>query len=583
MPQPNELPEDRNCRSDDKRTSSEETSQPCSGMGSLDADSLFKKGRRLLDSDKPTEAADCLGQAAQISPDNPAILKKLAAAYYQSEQHLPALRTYDRLIELGSATAGTWRATGDALTDVGEYAQAIGAYEHSIELDDKNAETHHNLARVVYRLGDVDRAVNHLQIATRHSDAIQSWLSLATLIPGAPQADHRRIREVRTRFADKLAQSLGPPKSRPTRSRTPHSGQRLRIGYVSSFFHSANYMKPVWALINHHDRNAFEIHLFSDSAAEQGMSGYAGHRQDRVHQTAELDNEELADLIAASGIDILVDLNAYSTAERLALFLQPIAPVTVAWFNMYATSGLPAFDYIVGDDEVVRPQEEPLFTETVLKLPVSYLTFEVTHPVPPVVAPPCVRNGFLTFGSLVSQYKITPPVLDAWSDILRRTDGTRLLLANSALKSVQNREYVANQLAQRGVDIERIALCGPADHLRFLEYYDQIDVALDAFPYNGGTTTMEAIWQGVPVLTFNGDRWASRTSQSVLRHTPFGQFVAKDPASLVDLAVEIARQPAAATLSKLRRHARQELKDCPPCDGPYLAKSMQRLYAGCFK
>ncbi len=225
-------------------------------------------------------------------------------------------------------------------------------------------------------------------------------------------------------------------------------------------------------------------------------------------------------MIRASGVQILVDLSAYSVPQRLPLFTQHVAPVTIAWFNAFATSGLPGFDYIVGDERVVYDGEERFFTEKILRLPMSYLTFEVTHAAPPIVPPPCLQNRYLTFGSLVSQYKITPPVLDAWAEILRRTDGTRLLLANTALRSIHNRSYVLERFTERGVDAERLILEGPAEHFAYLEKYNRIDVALDAFPYNGGTTTMEAIWQGVPVLTFAGDRWASRTSQSLLHETP---------------------------------------------------------------
>jgi predicted O-linked N-acetylglucosamine transferase (SPINDLY family) len=260
------------------------------------------------------------------------------------------------------------------------------------------------------------------------------------------------------------------------------------------------------------------------------------------------------------------------------LFLERPAPVTVAWFNMYATSGLPGIDYLVGDDQVVRPDEEAFFTEKIVRLPLSYLTFQVDHPVPPVVPPPCLQHGSLTFGSLVAQYKITPAVLDAWADILRRTNRTRLLLANTALKSLHNRRYVAWQFTRRGVAPERLVLCGPADHVAFLKYYDRIDVALDAFPYNGGTTTMEAMWQGVPVLTFDGDRWASRTSHTLLHRTHLAEFVADDVRQMVELAISLARSPdTPLRLSDLRQQMRSRLQASSACDTPALARSMERF------
>ena len=338
-------------------------------------------------------------------------------------------------------------------------------------------------------------------------------------------------------------------------------------------------MKPVWGLINHHDRSSFQIHLFSDSPEGEPWAGYRHDPQDQLRHTSTFSNADLAALIEASQIDLLVDLNAFSWPDRLALFLNRPAPVTVAWFNMYATSGLPGVDYLIGDDDVLRPGEEEFYSERVHRLPVSYLTFQVDHPTPPVAPPPCLETGYLTFGSLVSQYKITPMVLNAWATILKRVDGARLLLANTALKSLHNRQYVADRFAERGVDTDRLILCGPTDHLTFLKYYDRIDVALDTFPYNGGTTTMEAIWQGVPVLTCDGDRWAARTSRSLLRRTHMQEFIAEGVQGMIELAVRMAQSPDTVTrLATLRRHMRSALEVSSACGTAALARSMEEFY-----
>jgi protein O-GlcNAc transferase len=550
-------------------------------FGLADATALFSLGCRLLDAGRAGEALRHLNLAAQALPDDPAILEKLAIACQLNNQLLSSLKAYDRLIEMGAATAATWCGTGEVLARIGEYAQALAACENSLKLDNSSPATHNHLARVSYHLGDIERAILHLEYAATRSTAIAPWISLATAIPGSPGADLRRILEVRTQAADKLRQHLGLTDAAALRRTRPRPHALSRIGYLSAFFHAANYMKPVWGLINHHDRSSFEIHLFSDSPEGRHWEGYRQDPKDRRHDTSALSNDELAALVEASQIDILVDLNAFSCPDRLALFLSRPAPVTVAWFNMYATSGLPGLDYLIGDDDVLRPGEEKFYSERVHRLPVSCLTFQVDHPTPPVVPPPCLENGYLTFGSLVSQYKITPLVLDAWATILKRADGARLFLANTALKSIHNRQYLADRFAERGVDADRLILCGPADHLTYLRYYDRIDVALDAFPYNGGTTTMEAIWQGVPVLTCNGDRWAARTSQSLLRRTHLQTFIAAGVQGVIDLAVKMARSPdTAMRLASLRRHMRSALKVSSACDSAALARAMEEFYRG---
>lgn len=442
-----------------------------------------------------------------------------------------------------------------------------------------SAEAHHNAARESYRRGDVERAAWHLQAATRLSDSITPWIGLATIAPGCPgmtAADVLRVRREMAIRLERWTSPGGPDTPEPFRG-VDHD--RLRIGYLSAHFDQPNYMKPVWALINQHDRAEFEIHLLADCDATSGFPGYDQRVGDTIAPTGRLDNHDLARLIERHEIDILVDLNGYGVATRLPLFLRRNAPVTVAWFNMYATSGLPGVDYIVGDAEVVRPDDEPHFSERVVRLPLSYLTFEVCYPVPTVTAPPCASSGHVTFGSLAPLYKITPAVLDAWCRILRNSGTARLLLANTALGATANCDFVIERFRRRGIPDDRVTLLPGAAHRDFLRYYEQIDLALDTFPYSGGTTTMEALWQGVPVLTFVGDRWAARITQSLLRHAALGEFVAPDLDAYVALATRIAADPRTPEmLTELRGHMRDQLAQSSVCDTAALARAMEYLY-----
>ena len=544
------------------------------------AKKLLDQGRALLKSGDASDAIRCLERALEHSRNSPRILEHLAAAYRINGQYLAALETYDRIIGLDAATAATWLATGNALSDCGEYAQAIGAYATSVELDNDNPETHHNLARACYRMGEVSRAGTHLELALQYGGGLNTWQSLATLLPGWPEADHRKLVESRKEFARRLAEHTET--TWPSEADRPpariHDGP-LRIGYVCAFFHNANYTKPVWGLINNHDRSRFHLSLFSDSPTDEGMPCYVRRQEDDVYDVRALDNCQLTELIRSADIDILVDLNAYSYEPRLGLFLGYPAPVIVAWWAMYASSGLPCIDYLVGDDEMIRPGELEHYSETVLYLPVSYLTFTVDYPVPPVVSPPCTRQNHFTFGSLVTQYKITSQVMDAWCEILRRVPDSRLILANRTLKAPNNRAYVWDQFERRHIDRARIELHGPSDHATYLRHYDRIDLALDAFPYNGGTTTMEAMWQGVPVLTFDGDRWISRTSQTLLRRCHLGPFVGNDIPDMIERGVHWGNSvDAHEDLARLRSEMRERLASSSACDTRGLAKGMEQLY-----
>ena len=206
-----------------------------------------------------------------------------------------------------------------------------------------------------------------------------------------------------------------------------------------------------------------------------------------------LSNRELALAVAELGIDVLVDLNGYSFQSRFGLFIRRPAPLIVGWFNMYATTGVEAFDCIVGDDVVIPRQEERFYSERVVRVPGSYIAFSVLYPVPEIVPPPCAATGQLTFGSFASQYKLTDEVIAAWATILNRSPASRLLIKNRTLSDASNRAALHDRFQRHGVLSERVLLEGPEEHYQFLAAYARVDIALDTFPYNGGTTTTELL------------------------------------------------------------------------------------------
>ena len=191
--------------------------------------------------------------------------------------------------------------------------------------------------------------------------------------------------------------------------------------------------------------------------------------------------------------------------------------------------------------------------------------------------PPWLTNGAITFGCLASQYKITNEVIGAWSRILQQVPDSSLILKNGALGSPGTRQFVHGLFERHDVSPKRVRLEGPSDHYQFLETYGEIDIALDTFPYNGGTTTTEAIWQGVPVVTFSGDRWVSRTSASILQSAGLGELVGQGLEDYISLAIRLANSPD--RLSDLRRNMRSRLRDSPVCDTQSFARNMERLYA----
>jgi predicted O-linked N-acetylglucosamine transferase (SPINDLY family) len=518
----------------------------------------LSRAREFLESGQPGRAARLLDQVIRSSPKNVEALLLLGRAHLDHlKQPSAAKEAFRRAVALEPANAEALYHLGKSHFELGETGEAVSAWRQARQIAERTA-----------RRDVVDYCLKAIAVA----------------IPGSPQADNAEIRHARGEWVATWPAVSEPQADFTARDRSPD--RPLRVGYVSSFFDRENWMKPVWALINAHDREQFQISIFSFGPVPGGENPGVGvdtawrpHDADRVFDVGKLSTKSLAKVIADEPIDLLVDLNGYSDTDRLGLFAMRPAPVIVGWFNMYATTAMPWFDYLIGDRHVVTAAEEIHYSEQVVRVPGTYLTFDVGYRVPDVAPSPCIADGHLTFGSLCSRYKITPAVIRTWSEILARCPDARLLLRNADLDNEMEQHYLLAQFEQHGVDRARIELVGRAEHFQFIETYSRIDIALDTFPYNGGTTTTEAIWQGVPVVAFAGNTWASRTSATILREGGLADWVARDSDGYVELANGWGRDPTAAErLAELRNSMRDRLRASSACDTRGFARAMESLY-----
>lgn len=487
-----------------------------------------------------------------------------------------AAEAYRRLIDADPGDFAAWLGLGATRLRAGAHGEGSDALRQAVRLRPDHARAWGLLSEGLFKLGEVEPAID----ACRRAAADESLRAIAEeniaiMLPGSAAAGNADVLAARRRHGRSLAAGVAPVE-RPAR---PPSNEKLRIGYVSAFFDRANWMKPVYGVINRHDRDRFEVHLVSLGGDPAASAGYVDHAHDVIWQAAATDDETLARRLAAAGIDVLVDLNAYSAPKWLRLFLRRPAPLQLGWFNSFATSGLDCFDGIVGDDVVVPRAEEGFYTERVQRVRGTYLAFEVRHRVPEVAPPPCRSNGGLTFGALASAYKLNDLTIGLWARVLRAAPRSRLLIRASTLEEPSCRDHLRNRFAALGIGHDRIDLEGGAAHLEFLRSYDRIDVALDTFPYNGGTTTTEALWQGVPVLTYAGDRWVARTSASLLRAAGLDEWVAGDGEGLVARAGALARDPVTPDrLAGLRAGMRSRLAASAACDTAGLCRELEQVY-----
>jgi predicted O-linked N-acetylglucosamine transferase (SPINDLY family) len=291
-----------------------------------------------------------------------------------------------------------------------------------------------------------------------------------------------------------------------------------------------------------------------------------------------LTDKAVAALVRNDRIDVLVDLAGHTAGNRLSAFAEKPAPIQVSWLGYPATTGISAIDYRFTDDIADPPgATERFHTETLWRLSGGFLCYTAPREAPPVSPSPCGTGQPLTFGSFNNLAKVNRAVIEAWAGLLSAVAGSRLLLKSKALRSADVQQRVWEVFAGRGIARERIMFEGWAEGLAaHLALYGKVDIALDTFPYNGTTTTFEALWMGVPVICLAGDRHSARVGASILTRCGLSNFIA---ASLDDYrakATALARDPPA--LGDMRQALRPRVASSPLCDGKAFAAQIEDAY-----
>ncbi len=345
----------------------------------------------------------------------------------------------------------------------------------------------------------------------------------------------------------------------------------IRVGLVSGDYrlHATAFFLP--PLLLNRDRSMWRAHLYSNVSTPDAATTRFREMADAWTDIGSLADDEIAHRVRADGIDVLIDLNGHTRGHRLGLFALRTAPVQANWMDYPGSTGLGQIDYAITDRHHSPPGTERDYVETILRLPHDRFCYEPPATAAPVGASPAVDAGVVTFGCFNALYKIGPACVAAWSRILDAVPGSRLrLLGAPALESVFKKRF-----AHHGVNAARVEVMASAPQTEVMARYGGIDLALDSFPYSGGLTTCEALWMGVPVVTFPGNRVAGRHSTAHLRTVGLDDLVASDVDGYVARAIDLARDIAG--LAALRREIRPRMAASPLVDGPGFARDFETL------
>ncbi len=326
-----------------------------------------------------------------------------------------------------------------------------------------------------------------------------------------------------------------------------------------------------------HDRTAVEVFCYSAKPREDGMTRRLRAGADQWRSLCGVDDAAAAAMIAADGIDLLIDLAGHTAGNRLPLFARKPAPVQASWAGYIGTTGLSAMDALIACPRHMPPGSEAEAVERVIRLPDDYVCVLPREHAPEVGPLPALDAGFVTFGCFNNRTKLSDATLALWTRLLARLPDARLLLKTHQFDDARVRADLLAAFAAAGGDAERVILSGSARHFDMPGWYNRIDVALDPFPYSGGLTTLEALWMGVPVVTLGGgDRFCARHSVGHLTAAGLPDLIAADQDAYLDIAAGLAADRDA--LAALRGSLRGRMAASPLCDGPRFAHHLEAAY-----
>ncbi|MFW6255150.1 MAG: hypothetical protein ACOC41_09510, partial [Chitinivibrionales bacterium] len=351
----------------------------------------------------------------------------------------------------------------------------------------------------------------------------------------------------------------------------------LRIGYISPDFrlHSVAYfLEP---LLQFHTKSLFEIYCYSDVAVPDDVTK---RLQTHVHKwriIAGATDTQVADQVYNDRIDILVDLAGHSGKNRLGVFMMKPAAIQVTYLGYPATTGLSTMDYRLTDEYADPAGQEIYHTEELYRLPASFLCYRPPEIYPKVAESPCRQNGYITFGSFNNLPKISEDVIRLWADILTRIPSSRMVIKTRQTRDPVVCKRIGDSFAAFGIEPARIQFLGHVSNVKdHLCCYNKIDIALDTFPYNGTTTTFEALWMGVPVVSLRGDHHASRVGYSIMSNLGLESLVAESPEKYSRIATFLSED--ISRLGILKKSLRGVLSGSVLCDSRGFVQKVELAY-----
>lgn len=526
-------------------------------------------------------AIEAYQRALALDPNNAETHSNLGAAYRALTRHLDALESYRRALALKPGHAGALYNIGNCYASLTLFDEAIDAFQQAIALRPDYAEAMNNLGGCYQNQGRLKEAETMFRMAVENLPTYATANSNVLFL-----LSYHRLADSETILAEHRLweERVAPPeaKLRPPYANDRNPERRLRIGYVSSDFktHSvSSFIEPILAA---HNRQRVELFCYAEVAKSDSVTERIRADVDSWRVIHGVGDDDVAQMIRDDRIDILIDLNGHTSGNRLRVFCYKPAPVQATYLGYFTTTGLSTMDYWITDGVLCPPDTAERTVEEIYRLPRCWLSYQPLVNAPDVAPAPESLGEPLTFGSFNNIIKLTPRTIALWSRVLNAFPASRMILKATQLSAQTTRDRLRTAFAAHGIAGDRFIMYDRIQSFReHLAVYDRLDIALDPTPLTGGTTTADALWMGVPVVTLAGQAMVERMSASFLTAIDRPEWIATSEDEYVDIVARLVRQKEERL--RWRAEQRQRVAQSPLRDHKGLAVALEDAYADMFR
>ncbi len=533
------------------------------------AEAWLSKGTALHQLRRYAEALASYEKAAQINPDYAEAWFNRGITLNEMMRHDEAIASYDAALQIKPDYHVAWLNRGAALNSTKLYDQALASYDQAIRLKPNYAKGWVNRGVSLVAMGDLRPGQASYREAIRiDPDYLEARSNLLFSLNYCGDLRPAEMLAEATQYGARVSGKCAPKFS--DWDRNLHNG-RLKIGFVSGDLSNHPVGFFLEGLLRQIDRHAFEVYAFPTHAHADDLTARIKPLFDAWIPIDEKSDRDAAVLIRENGIHVLIDLSGHTAYNRLPVFSYRPARVQATWLGYFATTGLPEMDYFLGDPWMSPSSEQEHFTEKIWNLSETWLCLEPPNLPCPIGKLPALSNGFLTFGNFGNLSKVNDKVVQTWAALLSQVSDARLFLKSNQLASQGLVDTIRQRFAEHNITADRLILEGPGPRQSYFEAYGRVDIVLDTFPYPGGTTSFDALWMGVPVLTLKGDRFLSRLGEAINIKAGHPEWIAQDVEDYMHKAIAFAADRD--RLAHLRGALRERVLESCLFDTPRFARS----------